>query len=139
MVLRGEVLADGIFFRFPQNDGLKEALLKAMGQCGRTANSYALVSIQPPKRPRSTGKGSANHHLNGHIMQICAETGNDFEAVKYCVKMLAVEEMGYPYKEIDGHIWPQSEADASSGECAILIDAAHVWAATHGIVLREAE
>lgn len=93
--------------------------------------------MQPPKRPRTTGEGSQNHHLNGHIMQICNETGNSYDAIKYCVKMLAVEEMGYPYELVDGHIYPQSEADSSTEECAKLIEAAHVWAAHHGIILQE--
>ena len=78
-----------------------------------------------------------NHHLNGHIMQICNETGNSYDAIKYCVKMLAVEEMGYPYELVDGHICPQSETDCSTEECAKLIEAAHVWAAHHNIILQE--
>jgi hypothetical protein len=51
--------------------------------------------------------------------------------------MLAVEEMGYPYEIIDGHIWPKAEHESSTDECAKLIEAAHVWAAQHGIILQE--
>ena len=100
--------------------------------CGRP-----LRDGQPPKRPRTTGKESQNHHLNGHIMQICNETGNDYDAVKNCVKMLAVEQMGYPYKTVAGHILPQPESQSSTEECAKLIEAAHVLAADLGRILQE--
>ena len=100
-------------------------------------NDYVLLTMQPPKRPRTTGKDSQNHHLNGHIMQICQETGNDYETVKYCVKMIAVEQMGYPYKEWQGVITPQGESECSTEDCAKLIEASHVLAAFLGIILQE--
>ena len=93
--------------------------------------------MQPPKRPRTTGKDSQNHHLNGHIMQIVNETGNSYEVVKYCVKMIAVEQLGYPYKTIAGQIIPQPESESSTDECAKLIEAAHMLAADQGILLQE--
>ena len=34
-------------------------------------------------------------------------------------------------------ILPQSETDCSTEECAKLIEAAHVWAAHHNIILQE--
>ena len=93
--------------------------------------------MQPPKCPRTTGKDSQNHHLNGHIMQICNETGNTYDAIKYCVKMLAVEQKGYPYKTVAGHILPQPESQSSTDECAKLIEAAHILAAQLSIILQE--
>jgi hypothetical protein len=51
--------------------------------------------------------------------------------------MLAVQEMEYPYEEVDGHVMPKGERDCNTEECAKLIEAAHVWAAHHGIILRE--
>ena len=70
-------------------------------------------------------------------MQICNKTGNDYDTIKYCVKMLAVEQMGYPFKTIAGHIVPQRESDSSTDECAKLIEAAHVLAAELSIILQE--
>ena len=70
-------------------------------------------------------------------MQICNETGNSYDAIKYCVKMLAVEQMGYPYKTVAGHIVPQLERESSTDECAKLIEAAHILAADLGIILQE--
>ena len=136
-VLKRTFYAGHIAFDLPQDAGAREAIRRELERCRDKNNDYVLLTMQPPKRPRTTGKDSQNHHLNGHIMQICNETGNSYDAIKYCVKMLAVEEMGYPYELVDGHICPQSEADSSTEECAKLIEAAHVWAAHHHIILQE--
>ena len=58
---------------------------------------------------------------------------------EFYIKMLAVEEMGYPYEEVDGHIFPKGERDCDTDECAKLIEASHVWAAHHGIELEEGD
>jgi hypothetical protein len=126
-----------VAFAPPEEPGARANIKRELGKCREKNNGYVLVTFQPPKRPRTTGPESQNHHLNGHIMQICNETSNSYEAIKYCIKMLAVEEMGYPYEIIDGHIWPKGERDSSTDECAKLIEAAHVWAAQHGIILQE--
>lgn len=136
-VLKRVTIAGRIAFLPPADAGANANIKHELKKCRDKYNDYVLVTMQPPKHPRTTGKDSQNHHLNGHIMQICNETKNSFEAIKYCIKMLAVEEMGYPYEIIDGHIWPQSESDASTDECALLIEAAHVWAAHNGIILQE--
>lgn len=124
-------------FEIPQEIELQEALRNVLKLCRDKYNDYVQMTLKPPFSPRTTGPKSQNHHLNGHIMQICNATQNSYEAIKYCVKMLAVEEMGYPYEIIDGHIWPKGESDCDTAECAKLIEAAHVWAAHHGIILRE--
>ena len=136
-VLKRVNIAGSIAFEPPADAGASENIKHELRKCRDKYGDYVLVTMQPPKRPRTTGKDSQNHHLNGHIMQICQETGNTYDAIKYCVKMLAVEEMGYPYELIDGHIWPKSERESSTDECALLIEAAHVWAAHHGIILQE--
>ena len=42
----------------------------------KLAQKDSLVfKIVPPRKLRSTGEYSQNHHLNGHIQQICVETG----------------------------------------------------------------
>jgi hypothetical protein len=136
-VLKRVDIAGRIAFEPPADSGAQEAIKRELRKCRDKHHDYVLLTLQPPKRPRTTGKGSQNHHLNGHIIQICNETGNSYDAIKYCVKMLAVEEMGYPYEIIDGHIWPKAEHESSTDECAKLIEAAHVWAAQHGIILQE--
>lgn len=104
----------------------------------RCKAGYMTLHLSTPRRPRSTGYGSANHHLNGHIQQICQATGNDFSMVKHVVKCRAVRR-GYPFQTLQGVVVPQSEADASTEECALLIDEVHQLAAEEGIALTEAD
>ena len=136
-VLKRIFYAGHIAFDLPQDAGAREAIRRELERCKDKNNDYVLITLQPPKRPRTTGEGSQNHHLNGHIMQICNETGNDYDTIKYCVKMLAVEQMGYPYKTVAGHILPQPESQSSTDECAKLIEASHVLAAQLSIILQE--
>ena len=136
-VLRRVNIAGRIAFEPPADDGANANIKHELRKCRDKHNDYVLVTLQPPKKPRTTGEGSQNHHLNGHIMQICNATGQDYEMIKYCVKMIAVEQMGYPYKTIAGHIVPQPESESSTDECALLIEAAHILAADLGIILQE--
>lgn len=124
-------------FEIPQEIELQEALRNVLTVCRDKYNDYVSVTFKPPYKPRSVGAGSQSHHLNGHIAQICNVTGNDHETIKYCVKMIAVEQMGYPFETIAGHIIPKRESSCDSHECAMLIEAAHYLAAQMGIVLRE--
>ena len=137
VILHREYVKGHIAFAVPTDTAIREAIRRELTKCRDKHNDYVLVTVQPPKRPRTTGDGSQNHHLNGHIMQICAETGNDYETVKNAVKMLAVEQMGYPYTDFHGVITPKGESESSTEECAKLIEAAHLLAADLGIVLRE--
>jgi len=136
-VLKRVEIAGRIAFEPPADLGASEIIKRELRKSRDKHNDFVLVTLQPPKRPRTTGEDSQNHHLNGHIMQICNETGNDYESVKNAVKMIAVENMGYPYNTIGGHIIPQRERDCSTDECAKLIEAAHLLAADLGITLQE--
>ena len=124
-------------FELPNNLVDKEGLKQVLSYCKDKKNDYVSVTLTAPRRPRSTGEGSQNHHLNGHIMQICADTGNDYETVKAKVKMIACECFGYPYTEFLGVIVPQGESKAGVEECTLLIEAAHLLAADLGIILKE--
>ena len=136
-VLRRVNIAGRIAFEPPVDAGASENIKHELRKCRDKYGDYVLVTMQPPKRPRTTGKGSQNHHLIGHIMQICNETQNSYNAVKDEIKRIATEEMGYPYEEINGHIHPIGESESSTDECAKLIEAAHVLAADLGIILQE--
>ena len=136
-VLKRAFFAGHIAFDLPQDAGAREAIRRELERCKDKNNDYVLVTMQPPKRPRTTGEGSQNHHLNGHIMQICNETCNSYAAVKDEVKRIAVETMSYPYEIVNGHIHPIGESESSTDECAKLIEAAHVLAADLGIILQE--
>ena len=136
-VLKRSFEAGKIAFELPTDPSQRQAIKRELTKCREKNNDYVLVTMQPPKRPRTTGEGSQNHHLNGHIMQICNETGNDYDTVKQAVKMIAVENMGFPYRTIAGRIIPQHESESSTEECAKLIEAAHVLAAELAIILQE--
>ena len=136
-VLKRVTIAGRIAFEPPVDAGASENIKHELRKCRDKYGDYVLVTMQPPKRPRTTGKGSQNHHLNGHIMQICNETQNSYNAVKDEIKRIATEEMGYPYEEINGHIHPIGESESSTDECALLIEAAHVLAADLGIIVQE--
>lgn len=136
-VLKRVNIAGRIAFEPPADIGASEAIKRELTKCRDKHNDFVLVTLQLPKRPRTTGEGSQNHHLNGHIMQICNETGNDYDTVKQAVKMIAVENMGFPYRTIAGRIIPQHESESSTDECAKLIEAAHVLAAEISIILQE--
>lgn len=126
-----------ICFEAPAEPELQESLRNILRTCQDKYNDYVSVTFKPPYKPRTTGKGSQNHHLNGHIMQICNVTNNDYETIKYCIKMIAVEQMGYPFETVAGHIIPKRESDCDTEECAKLIEASHILAAQLGIILRE--
>ena len=130
---------DGLLcLELPRNPAALENLRRELGKCANRGAGYALITLQPPKRPRTTGKDSQSAHFHGHCQQISRETGQPFDDVKMAVKMLAVS-MGYPATEIHGQTIPQSEAAASTDEEAILIEAAHVLAADLEIILIESE
>ena len=126
-----------ICFKAPREPELQEALRRILRTCQDKYNDYVSVTFKPPYKPRTTGKGSQNHHLNGHIMQICNVTGNDYETIKYCIKMTAAEQFGYPTQTVAGHVVPKRESDCDTSECAMLIEASHYLAAQLGIILRE--
>lgn len=124
-------------FEIPQEIELQAALRNVLTLCRDKYNDFVSLTFKPPYKPRTTGKGGQNHHLNGHIAQICNVTGNDHETIKYCVKMIAVEQLGYPFETVAGHVVPKQERNSDTEECAKLIEASHMLAAQLGIILRE--
>ena len=138
-VLRRVNIAGKIAFEPPVDDGANANIKHELRKCRDKYNDYVLVTLQPPKRPRTTGEDSQNHLLNGIIVQICEETGNDYDSVKDAVKMIAVEQFAYPYKTIGGRLIPQRERDCSVEECSKLIEAAQMLAADLGIIVRYGE
>ena len=90
-----------------------------------------------PRKPRTTGEGSQNHHLNGHIQQIAQHTGEDFATTKWQIKQRALNK-GYPFDTGKlGVPVPRSESVASTVECGYLIDECHEVASWLGVKLRE--
>jgi len=65
------------------------AYAKELGELFTKSPEKMTVELSIPRKLRSTGYKSANHHLNGHVQQIAQETGNDFADVKLYVKRKA--------------------------------------------------
>lgn len=99
-------------------------------------NGFCRNRTSKAKKPRSTGERSQNHHINGHIQQICVETGNDFEAVKMYVKKQAIRR-GYPFETFRGEVIPLSESKIDTVQAGYLIDEIHQLADELSIVLME--
>jgi len=98
---------------------------------------YEKLKITKPFKPRSTGKHSQNHHANGHVQQLCVQTGIDFEVMKYYTKKLAISR-GYPFDTApDGAVIPWSETRIDTTQCGYWIEAIHQFAAEHDYWLKE--
>lgn len=105
---------------------------------------YLQVSFQPPFRPRSTGKGSQSHRINGFVAQIAAQTGDDFDTVKIRCKQRAIGR-GWQFVTVEEDIGgvthefkiAKSESEASVEEAKYLIDAVEQYAAECGVTLIE--
>jgi len=123
----------------------KEELKEIYALSDKKFGGHVTITIETPRKPRTTGENSQSHHLNGHIQQLAVDTGMPFDSIKLEVKYLAVG-MGYPmlYKpdgavqtDIWGRVMGISEADSSTQECAILIEATHQLASELGMILKE--
>lgn len=88
----------------------------------KKSNGYFRITVDMPKKKRSTGKLSQNHAINGYIQQLCVETGAGFNGLKEYCKQKAIER-GYPFITLpSGAVIGKSEKDISTQEAAILID-----------------
>jgi hypothetical protein len=105
----------------------------------KTRGGYLSFDADLPKKIRSTGERSQNHHLNGHVGQLAAAAQISTATMKQYVKTMAALELGYPTEAIDGKAFPKSEAEATVEECILLIDMCHAIAAKNGWALYEGE
>lgn len=132
------------FFGLKTPEAYKQAIQDLLKYCAEKRGGFVSFTLSAPRKPRTTGDKSQNHHLNGHIQQISLSTGQPFEDVKKYVKSRAID-MGYPMLYRDGvlvlDLWDNpigiSEADASTEECSLLIESAHMVAAELGVILEE--
>lgn len=104
------------------------------------------VELSTHSKRRTTGPFSQSHHFNGHVQQICNDTGNDFNDVKLYVKRrafkrglrFATKDNGEVlYSLIDLEPLPISETKMTTEQCAMCIEETHELAAELGIRLIE--
>jgi len=106
-------------------------LLKQKG-----VNFYSIV-LDRPHKPRTTGRKSQNHAINGYIQQICNFTGDDFAYLKYQLKFKAIGR-GYPCRtNIHGDPVPFSESEIDTIQAGYLIETIQQEAAEMGITLED--
>lgn len=108
--------------------------------------THLTLEISLPIKKRSTGRYSQGNHFNGHVQQICKDTGNEFEDVKLYIKrqcfkrglrFLRRDDGSIVYSLSDMQPLPISEADMTSEECSWCIEESHILAAELGIILHE--
>ena len=98
---------------------------------------YDRLLIKRPYKPRSTGRFSQNHRINGFIQQVCKSTAMDFDVMKYYFKKKAISR-GYPFKtDPEGSAVPDSESTINTIQAGYLIDEIEQFAAENGIYLQE--
>ena len=105
----------------------------------KAQTDYWCLKISRPRKPRTIGYKSQNHHFRGHCRDIMAQTGNSMTDVATALKEFAVENYGYPEDVKFGKRKPRSEADLDTVEESLLIDATHHFAANWGFYLIESE
>jgi hypothetical protein len=105
----------------------------------KTRGGYLSFDIDLPRRPRSTGVKSQNHHLGGHVEQLAMAARVSISTMKTYIKTRAALEFGYRTETIDGQVYPISEADASVEECSSLIEICHIVASEKGFSLYEGD
>lgn len=135
----------GQHYALDLNEPQKQQCQELFSLCDKLHNGYIRVEFKSPSKLRSTGKNSQNTHLNGHIQQICEDTGNDFYDVKIKVKEMAIsrgypilyDENGVPKTNLYGVILGISEADCDTYQCKLLIDCVHQLASELDIILKE--
>jgi len=99
--------------------------------------NFDKLTIKKPFKARTTGLKSQNHHANGHVQQLCIQTGWEFEVMKYYTKKLAIK-MDYPFDTApDGAVIPWSETRIDVEQCGYWIETLHQFAAENGYWLRE--
>ena len=118
-------------------DKIRPAFEGLLKYCTDKRGGFLRVVLYPPFKHRSTGHKSMNHHINGHVQQICNETGEDFDIIKEYAKKKAVK-YGYPIRsDIFGHDMPVSETEIDDTQAGYLVDALHEMAAFLNVILNE--
>ncbi len=109
-------------------------LEKAEAKCG----GYVSLRLDLPHRPRTTGWKSQNHHLRGHVRQLCGYTGFTMQEMMQAIKE---ECPNWPvdFKEFRGkrRTVYASEADINVEICSEAIEITHRIAADLAVRLVE--
>lgn len=116
-----------------------EKLNKILESCWKKNNGYVSLTIDKPRRPRTTGEKSQNNLIWKLITIIAQETGDDSEGMKDTengIKLRAIGR-GYPFhvNKLTGQKEPESMTKIDTVQCSYLIETAYEIIAELGIVL----
>lgn len=133
-----------ICFLLPTDPALLAECKDVLTVCHANHGDYVRVTMQPPYKPRTTGRHSQNSAIHGYCQQIAQAIGEDMEFIKIYAKQLAISR-GYPAKRDEaGNVIispltdcaiPESTTNINTAEAAILIETIQEIAAEHGIIL----
>jgi hypothetical protein len=128
------------FLCFAKPTSNKSALHELLTKCEEKCGGYVSVKLDAPHRPRSTGWKSQNHHLYGHLRQLCEVTGYTMSELKQVVKE---DTPSWPvtFKEFRGKKRKvyASESDVSVEVESEAIEICHRTAADLGVLLEEGD
>ena len=82
-VLKLADVAGRVAFVPPTDPGARENIKRELGKCRDKNNGYVLVTLQPPKRPRTTAKAN---HFHGHLSPNSRERITTSRNMRMCPK-----------------------------------------------------
>ena len=126
---------DAVTFRVPAD--YRQPLIVVLKRCAEKASGYATLTIEPPKRPRTTGPRSQNSALWGWCSDIAEQLDYTDEQVKAAMCRMAVSE-GYPTTlSIDGVEEPMPTRRASTEQLSVVLSVIVRFADEHSLYLTE--
>ena len=113
--------------------------LKLQTRALEKKGGYLTITVEEPKRPRTTGEGSQNSHIHGHCGNIAEQLSMDKDHVYTAIKRMAVGTFGYPtwLNPVDGTEEPLPQHFASVEQASLLIRMCHEFADSHKMWLIE--
>lgn len=135
-------ISNVIGFDVTNNPGIRMVIAEELNKCLKKYNGRVHITLEPPYKARTTGKGSQSNKLHGIIRQISQETGNSMATIKDRCKELAVQWHDYPCETIEkngrSYLIPWSEARLNTVQESWLIEAAEYLAAEYAeIILKD--
>lgn len=130
-------------FELPYDESQRSKLTYVLRECKEKHGDFVKVTFETPCRKRTL---TQNAKLHAMISELADYTGDEFEHLKYELKVLAIRR-GYPVKQnnkgepmfsrTDGRPIPKSTAEATSQELSYLLEEIRQQAAEMGVYLNE--
>jgi len=115
--------------------------IKLQSEAIEKKGGFLTITLEFPKRPRTTGELSQNNHIMGHCRDIAEQLDYQVDYVYEAIKRMACGTLGYPthLNEIDGTEEPLPQKYASVEQASLLIKMCHVFADRNHLWLIEQE